>query len=57
VQAALSNEALMLVLVGSGGHISYSHGMKNSNWSVLYAEQYMREMQELKQLKTDGLLK
>lgn len=45
IDSAFTNESLLLALVTSGGHISYSHGLLNTNWSILMAMQYMREQQ------------
>lgn len=45
VESAFLNEHFLLVLVGSGGHISYSHGWTNENWSVICAQKYFQEMQ------------
>lgn len=45
VESAFLNEHFLLVLVGSGGHISYSHGWTNENWSVLCAQKYFQEIQ------------
>lgn len=56
IKAALTNEKLFLALVHSGGHISYSHGMTNKNWSVLFAQQYMKEIQEKKAKEAFRLL-
>jgi predicted alpha/beta-fold hydrolase len=54
IEGALSNENLWIALVTSGGHISYSHGIKNDNWSVLVAVEYLRQMQELRKPGSSG---
>ena len=48
VESAFTNEDFLLILVGSGGHISYSHGWTNENWSVLCAQKYFQEKQNQK---------
>jgi predicted alpha/beta-fold hydrolase len=49
VETTFSNEHFLLLVVASGGHISYSHGWTNENWSVVCAQKYFEETHNKKQ--------